>query len=64
MRNLAVVYACTPSLGYAWNLGSFLGLSLVVQVITGLLLLLNYNSLERFEAIQFILYEVQLGWLS
>ena len=63
MRNLAVVYACTPSLGYAWNLGSFLGLSLVVQVVTGLLLLLNYNSLERFEAIQFILYEVQLGWL-
>jgi ubiquinol-cytochrome c reductase cytochrome b subunit len=46
-----------------WNLGSFLGMALAVQILTGVLLLLNYNTLEPFDAIQFIMLEVNLGWL-
>jgi ubiquinol-cytochrome c reductase cytochrome b subunit len=34
-----------------------------MQLLSGLLLLLNYNALERYEAIQFIVYEVNYGWL-
>jgi len=40
-----------------------LGITLVIQVITGVLLLLNYNALERYESIMFIIIEVNYGWL-
>jgi len=54
---------CSSSLNYWFNLGSILGIALVFQIISGLLLLLNYNSLERYERIIFITIEVNYGWL-
>jgi ubiquinol-cytochrome c reductase cytochrome b subunit len=44
------------NLNYAWNFGSLLGLSLVIQIITGILLAMNYiasvdlafSSVEHF----------------
>jgi len=38
-------------------------MTLVVQIVTGLLLLINYNAFESFERIIFIVIEVNYGWL-
>lgn len=50
------------SLGYIFNVGSFLGIALLAQIVSGLLLLINYNSLIAFERIIFIMREVNYGW--
>jgi ubiquinol-cytochrome c reductase cytochrome b subunit len=50
---------------YFWNFGSTLGICLIVQVLTGLLLTLHYTSYaeERFASIVKIIREVWSGWL-
>jgi len=34
---------------------------LVFQVVSGLLLVLNYNTLQRYERVSYIVREVHLG---
>lgn len=48
-----------------WNFGSLLGLCLISQIITGLLLALHYhNSLEgAFDSVVHICRDVNHGWL-
>lgn len=53
----------SSSLNYFWNLGSFLGISLVLQIFTGLFLYLNYNSSDCYDFIQYIMIEVEYGWI-
>lgn len=60
---MLVSLACSSSLSYWFNWGSMLGMTLVVQIITGVFLMMNYNSLEPFDSIMFITYEVNYGWL-
>lgn len=60
---MIIVLPCSITLTYLWNLGSFLGLTLMIQVISGLLLLLNYNTLESYNSIIFIVNDVEIGWL-
>lgn len=50
---------------YFWNFGSTLGICLVVQVASGLLLTLHYTSYaeERFASIVKIIREVWSGWI-
>lgn len=50
---------------YFWNFGSTLGICLVVQVLTGLLLTLHYTSYaeESFSSIVEIMREVWSGWV-
>nr|QJQ35670.1 cytochrome b [Acrobeloides varius] len=62
IRSLVINLPCSSSLSYWYNLGSFLGISLVMQVISGLFLLLNYNSLESYSSIMYIVIEVNYGW--
>lgn len=52
-------------MSYFWNFGATLGICLVIQIVTGLLLTFHYTSYaeERFNSIVEIIREVWRGWL-
>jgi len=61
-----VIDSPTPSnISYWWNIGSLLGLSLVIQIITGVTLAMHYNPnvLEAFNSVEHIMRDVNNGWL-
>lgn len=53
------------NLNYWYNYGSLLGLSLVIQIITGIMLAMHYvsNIDMAFDSIEYIMREVPKGWL-
>ena len=64
--NSYVVDSPQPAnLSFLWNFGSLLGLSLVVQIITGVTLAMHYtpNILEAFDSVEHIMRDVNNGWL-
>lgn len=61
-----VVYYPTPvSLSYAWSFGSLAGVSLVIQMISGIFLSMHYtaNIDLAFSSIEYIMRAVPNGWL-
>lgn len=50
---------------YFWNFGSTLGICLIIQIVTGLLLTFHYTSYaaERFSSVVEIMREVWSGWI-
>ena len=64
--NNYLIDAPQPSnLSYWWNVGSLLGLSLGIQIITGVTLAMHYNPsvLEAFNSVEHIMRDVNNGWL-
>lgn len=55
----------TPAVGYFSSFGSLSGLCLVVQIITGVLLVAHYTPhvLLAFASIEHIMRDVNEGWL-
>uniref|UniRef100_UPI0030FEC423 cytochrome b n=1 Tax=Amblyomma papuanum TaxID=3065601 RepID=UPI0030FEC423 len=56
----------TPSnISYFWNFGSLLGLCLLIQILTGLFLAMNFSSdiSTAFSMISHIQRDVNFGWL-
>lgn len=55
----------SASLTYRWNLGSILGVVLIRQLVTGILLvmLLTSSAAEAFQRVEYIIREVQRGWI-
>lgn len=53
-------------MSYFWNFGSTLGICLMIQITTGLLLTFHYTSFasSRFESIVLIIREVWSGWIT
>lgn len=53
------------SINYWWNLGSLLGLCLVIQIASGIFLAMHYSShIElAFDAVEHIMRDVNAGWL-
>lgn len=53
------------SISYWWNLGSLLGLCLVIQICTGIFMAMHYSSnIElAFSSVEHIMRDVQNGWL-
>ena len=54
----------TPSrISYSWNFGSLLGLTLVIQIVTGLLLSLHYCAevSVAFNRVDHIMRDVNFG---
>nr|YP_010586067.1 cytochrome b [Apsilochorema nigrum]UZZ43803.1 cytochrome b [Apsilochorema nigrum] len=53
------------SISYWWNFGSLLGICLMVQIITGLFLAMNYaaNIELAFDSVNHICRNVSYGWL-
>nr|YP_010407728.1 cytochrome b [Haemaphysalis nepalensis]URF20618.1 cytochrome b [Haemaphysalis nepalensis] len=61
MKNLP-----TPSnISYMWNFGSLLGMCLMIQILTGLFLAMNFSSdiSTAFSMISHIQRDVNFGWL-
>lgn len=56
---------CPPNLTIWWNFGSLLGVFLVSQIITGILLACHYNPSreEAFSSVVHIIRDVQCGWI-
>lgn len=66
LANSYVVDAPQPSsINYWYNLGSLLGLMLVIQICSGLFLAMHYSSDIRlaFDAVEHIMRDVNGGWL-
>lgn len=53
----------SKTLGYGWNLGSILGFFFFLQLLSGLLLTCYYGTDFCFENVQYIMYDVNFGWL-
>lgn len=58
-------YPAPLCLTYAWSFGSLAGLSLVIQIVSGLLLSIHYtaNINLAFHSIEYIMRDVNNGWL-
>lgn len=53
------------NINYWYNFGSLLGLSLIIQIISGILLAMYYipNINMAFDSVEYIMRQVPLGWL-
>nr|YP_003433758.1 Cob [Candida viswanathii]ABP03918.1 Cob [Candida viswanathii] len=53
------------SINYWWNLGSLLGLCLVIQIASGVFLAMHYSSnlALAFDSVEHIMRDVNAGWL-
>lgn len=72
---LPIIYAADKAVGskhptprnlnYFWNFGSLAGLCLMVQILTGLFLAMNYNPSVSgaFDSVERIMRDVNFGWL-
>lgn len=58
-------YPAPLCLTYAWSFGSLAGLSLVIQIVSGLLLSIHYtaNINLAFYSVEYIMRDVNNGWL-
>lgn len=48
MNKILKSLSCRLSLSYWYNLGSLLGITMAIQIIRGLLLLLDYRALNGY----------------
>ena len=58
-------YKTPANLNYWWNFGSLAGFILVLQIITGLFLAMHYkaDTSLAFDSVEYIMREVNYGWL-
>nr|QLD96970.1 cytochrome b [Chiropterargas confusus] len=64
--NMTLINYPTPSnLNYYWNMGSLLGYCLLIQLLTGILLSMHYNSdiTMAFLSTSHINRDVNMGWM-
>ena len=65
VNSLVVVLPSRKSLTLSWNFGRILGMVLAFQILTGTFLAIYYSadSLLAFSRVQYIIYEVNFGWI-
>ncbi|MBN9530705.1 MAG: cytochrome b [Alphaproteobacteria bacterium] len=58
-------YPAPKNLSYWWNFGSLAGLMLVVQIVTGIVLVMHYtpHTSLAFTSVEHIMRDVNYGWL-
>lgn len=58
-------YPTPKNLSYMWNFGSLAGIMLVIMILTGVFLAMNYvpNVHYAFDSVERIMREVNYGWL-
>lgn len=63
--NHIIAYPTPTNLNYFWSFGSLAGLCLIIQLVTGIFLNMFYlpSSLQAFETVEYIMREVNFGWL-
>jgi len=65
LRNSLIVHKAPSNLTYSWNWGSYAGLILVIQIISGLLLAMHYipDINIAFSSVEHIMRDVNEGWM-
>ncbi|MEX2650404.1 MAG: cytochrome b N-terminal domain-containing protein [Alphaproteobacteria bacterium] len=65
MDHHLIEYPTPRNLNYWWNFGSLAGIVLVIQIVTGILLAMHYNSDAKlaFDSVEHIMRNVNHGWL-
>jgi ubiquinol-cytochrome c reductase cytochrome b subunit len=65
LGNHLIYYATPANLTYAWSFGSLAGVSLVIQIISGVFLAMFYTPHVdlAFASVEFIMRDVNHGWL-
>jgi len=60
-----VKYKTPKNLNYLWSFGSIAGLTLVIMIVTGIFLAMQYTPHvdKAFESVERIMREVNFGWL-
>jgi ubiquinol-cytochrome c reductase cytochrome b subunit len=58
-------YATPRNLNYMWNFGSLAGICLVIQILTGIVLVMHYtpHASMAFNSVEHIMRDVNYGWL-
>lgn len=58
-------YPTPKNLSYWWNFGSLAGLCLVIQIVTGIVLVMHYtpHTSLAFDSVEHIMRDVNYGWL-
>jgi len=58
-------YRTPKNLSYLWNFGSIAGIALVIQILTGIILAMQYdpNVKNAFLSVERIMRDVNYGWL-
>jgi len=58
-------YPTPKNLNYWWNFGSLAGLCLVIQIVTGIVLVMHYtpHTSMAFDSVEHIMRDVNYGWL-
>ena len=61
----AAEYRVPKNLSYMWNFGSLAGIALIIQIITGLFLAMQYTPHvdNAFDSVENIMRNVNYGWL-
>merc|ERR1712135_248252 len=64
MKSHLESYPCPAEINFFWNFGFLLGISIIIQLITGLLLSSHYSSdiTTAYMSVQLIMREVYYGW--
>lgn len=64
MKSHLQSYPCPVSINFLWNLGFLLGISIILQVVTGIILALYYTSdlSTSYYSVFFLIREVYYGW--
>jgi ubiquinol-cytochrome c reductase cytochrome b subunit len=65
LNKFFVIYRVPKNLNFLWNFGVLAGLSLVIQMLTGILLAMHYdpNAANAFASVEHITRDVNFGWL-
>jgi Cytochrome b/b6/petB len=65
LNNHVIQYPTPISLTYAWSFGSLAGISLVIQIISGIFLSMHYTPHIdlAFDSVEHIMRDVKNGWL-
>ena len=65
VKSIFVSLPGSKRLSLFWNFGSMLAIILAFQIVTGLFLVINFKPDRRlaFQRVQFIMYEVDFGYL-
>lgn len=65
LESVFLRHAYPKNLSYMWNFGSLAGIALLVMIISGLFLAMNYdpNTANAFQSVEHIMRDVKYGWL-
>ncbi len=65
MQHSAIEYPTPRNLNYWWNFGSLAGFILVIMLLSGIFLVMNYSSHTSlaFDSVERIMRDVNYGWL-